>query len=120
MRFLNIFLLFWAFQQGFANLVAPEIQPIQSKKTKSGNTIRIICSTENASPLTEFSFYLNGVLLENKKNLKIESSQESYSSLILKPASIDHSGNYTCVAKNKAGTDSFHFQILVHGKFNLK
>lgn len=122
MAFLRVFFFFWLFQQGLCSLVAPEIQPIQiPKKIKSGSTIRIVCSTENGSPPIEFQWYFNGILIQNGKDIRIENSnfQEPYSNLILKPASIGHTGNFTCLASNKAGTDSSHFQIVVHGKFFL-
>ncbi|XP_064488740.1 cell adhesion molecule Dscam1-like isoform X6 [Ornithodoros turicata] len=59
-----------------------------------------------------FAWLRNGKDASSERNVKVKST-EDYSVLVINPADASSSGNYTCIAKNLAGTDSKTVKIEV-------
>lgn len=73
---------------------------------KPGNNVRTTCFlAEGDTPVT-FSWLRNGVDASLTKNVNIQSHTD-YSVLTVNPVDASSAGNFTCIAKNRAGFDSY-------------
>jgi hypothetical protein len=83
----------------------------------AGDDVRLLCLIEKGSlPLT-FEWTKNGLPLKLDNAIRINSLIEQTSLLSFSPMRATDSGNYSCNARNKGGSDSFHIQIAVKGLY---
>ncbi|KAH6928693.1 hypothetical protein HPB50_018636 [Hyalomma asiaticum] len=82
---------------------------------KPGNNVRTTCLlAEGDMPIT-FTWLRNGMDASHSKNVHIVSHSD-YSLLNINPVDGQSAGNYTCIAKNRAGFDSFTAYLDVEGR----
>ncbi|GFU50491.1 titin [Nephila pilipes] len=90
----------------------PKIQPFNFKTgIRLGDKTTTLCVAESKSPLT-YSWKKDGESLTEKEELRLKTDEE-FSVIIIEPVKTEHSGNYTCVAKNSYGSDSFTAELIV-------
>ncbi|XP_025414611.1 Down syndrome cell adhesion molecule-like protein Dscam2 isoform X25 [Sipha flava] len=97
-------------------MVRPKISPFSFGDTPSnaGNTVQIACTvTEGDKPLRiSWNFY--GEELSSNMGVSTMAVGDSMNVLFISSVAPSNRGNYTCVAKNVAGIDSFTAQLLVN------
>ncbi|GIY09033.1 hemicentin-1 [Caerostris extrusa] len=79
-------------------VASPKIQPFNFKNgIRQGDKTTTLCVAESKSPLT-YSWKKDGELLMEKEELRLKTDEE-FSVIIIEPVKMEHSGNYTCIAK---------------------
>ena len=140
--FLKFFLLLVFLSPFSLILVPPEIEPFSfgdlSIRTQSGTRTRVICGLSRGDLPVAFHWLKDGTPIQQQNQLffvardepptseptRLElaiSSVDLFSSLLtisrLKP---EHTGNYTCVAANPAGSSSYTAPLRVKGEANCR
>ncbi|CAL1281289.1 unnamed protein product [Larinioides sclopetarius] len=93
---------------------APKIQPFSFKSgIRQGDKTTALCVAESKSPLI-YTWKKDGDLITEKDELRLKTDEE-FSVIIIEPVKMDHSGNYTCIAKNNQGSDSYTAELIVEG-----
>ncbi|XP_022236187.1 Down syndrome cell adhesion molecule-like protein 1 homolog [Limulus polyphemus] len=96
-------------------LVPVKIQPFSLPQIiEEGKTIQITCGIEEGDDPIEFSWFKNGKVLQSKEQWTIHTIGR-LSVFIINNVNTKHIGNYTCIATNPAGTDSFSSELKVRG-----
>lgn len=100
-------------------IVRPKILPFSfgSAPSNAGNPVQVGCTVmEGDKPLRiSWSFY--GEELSSNMGVSTMPVGDSMNVLIIPSVVPSNRGNYTCVAKNSAGNDSFTSQLLVNGSY---
>ena len=52
----------------------------------------------------------------NFKGIRVNEVADYSSTLLFESLTLDHRGNYTCIASNHAGTASHTASMIIHGK----
>ncbi|GFU28491.1 titin [Nephila pilipes] len=90
----------------------PKIQPFNFKQgVRIGDKTSATCLAESKS-LVKYLWKKDGEFLSERGELRLKTDEE-FSILIIEPVKIEYSGNYTCMAENKHGSDSFTAELLV-------
>ncbi|XP_055939791.1 cell adhesion molecule Dscam2-like isoform X3 [Argiope bruennichi] len=90
----------------------PKIQPFSFKTgVQQGDKTTTLCVAESKYPLT-YIWKKDGELLTEKDELRLKTDEE-FSVIIIEPVKTEHTGNYTCIAKNNHGSDSFTAELIV-------
>lgn len=63
----------------------------------------------------DFAWLLNGQPVEEVEGVTIGSFGKKISVLAIDSVAEHHSGNYTCLASNRAGTASYTTELIVKG-----
>ncbi|KAG1677263.1 Down syndrome cell adhesion molecule-like protein Dscam2 [Nymphon striatum] len=96
----------------------PVIMPLSpSAVFKSGGRLNLHCFVSEGDPPIKFSWLLNGLTLPHSLDLTIANTGFS-SSLTGMNVNRAHFGNYSCHAKNKAGTVSDQTSVKIKGAFS--
>lgn len=107
-------------QQQAAELLAPSITPFSfNPNVQESQRVTVMCTTSSGETPVSFTWLKDGQLitpqLAQSKRIAIKPDQDT-STLRIASVRLDHAGNYTCLAKNKAGTQAHSSQLIVHGE----
>ena len=111
-------------QQGtekYFYLDPPEILEFSfgNKAVNQGEPRQIICSVIKGDEPIQISWSLHGEDLGPGPDLTTTQVGPRTSLLMISNVSYRHSGKYTCIAKNVAGTTSYSTILKVNGKENF-
>lgn len=97
--------------------VLPKIVPFSfgDGPVNSGESIQVVCSVSKGDrPLTiTWSFY--GEVLSSDMGITTQMLGDTTNFLSIPSAGPSNQGNYTCIAKNSAGFDTYTSQLVVYG-----
>ena len=96
----------------------PKLQPFSFPKASAGKKITASCSAFEGSQPIIYKLYHNGKELSSSEDVFVQYIPSlSMLSISIQNAMPQHNGNYTCVAKNEYGVDSFSTILNIQGKF---
>lgn len=75
----------------------------------------VSCAVTKGDLPLEISWLLNGRPADTTISINMDSSRKRVSQLSIDSVSAEHAGEYTCLAKNKAGITSFSALLNVNG-----
>ncbi|XP_022257361.1 Down syndrome cell adhesion molecule homolog [Limulus polyphemus] len=94
----------------------PKILPFHFLNVEFGAQVVVICGLSKGSPPIKFTWKKNGKRLSPSED-KIEFvTYADVSTLKIKNLEGSDFGNYTCVARNDAGEDSYASQLITKGR----
>lgn len=98
-------------------IVAPVITPISvAPQVFAGETIQLNCFVSRGDSPVLISWFFNGEKLSMMGPLISTTQVGPLTSLLtINSATAWHSGNYSCVAGNRAGSTNYSVSLLVHG-----
>lgn len=101
----------------FYVIVAPVITPISvAPQVFAGETIQLNCFVSRGDSPVLISWFFNGEKLSMMGPLISTTQVGPLTSLLtINSATAWHSGNYSCVAGNRAGSTNYSVSLLVHG-----
>lgn len=97
--------------------VRPKILPFSFGDTPSsaGNTVQVACTVVEGDKPLRISWNFYGEGLSSNMGISTMPVGDSMNVLFISSVAPSNRGNYTCVATNFAGLDSFTAQLLVNG-----
>ncbi|XP_060838241.1 cell adhesion molecule Dscam2 isoform X12 [Rhopalosiphum padi] len=97
-------------------MVRPKILPFSFGDTPSnaGNTVQVACTVSEGDKPLRISWNFYGEDLSSDMGVSTMQVGESMNALFISSVAPSNRGNYTCVAQNSAGFDSFTAQLLVN------
>ncbi|CAN8018335.1 unnamed protein product, partial [Ixodes persulcatus] len=85
----------------------PKLQPFNFPPTvKPGSRVSAMCSITSGGSQVTLSWLKDGKDISNVKNVVVDTKRGA-SLIFVEPVEISNAGNYTCIAKNREGFDSF-------------
>lgn len=82
-----------------------------------GDTASVQCTVTKGDNPVQFDWFLNGQLIKNMNGIFINQLGKRISTLHIDSVNAEHSGEYTCRAKNLAGSTNHTAVLLVNGIF---
>lgn len=100
----------------FLFAVIPQIFPFTfgDEPINSGETVSIQCTISKGDPPLNLTWTLNDKPIHKHKGIIIM-NMKRFSSLNIDLVQASHSGKYTCIANNLAGTTSLSAYLNVNG-----
>lgn len=96
--------------------VLPHITPFGlEEEVNRGETVQLTCLVNRGDMPVKFKWYLNGEPIEKFQDISVIPVGKKTSLLNIDAADEVHVGNYTCTARNRAGTSSYSTEITVKG-----
>ncbi|XP_075750345.1 hemicentin-1-like [Rhipicephalus microplus] len=90
-----------------ATTEAPKLQAFTFPgSVKPGSRISAICMTTSGRDQVTITWLKNGNDVSAEKNIFVE-TKRGVSVILIEPVEVSNAGNYTCIAKNRAGFDSY-------------
>lgn len=80
-----------------------------------GDSIQLNCHVSKGDKPLRLSWTFHGEELSSDLGIVTTKVGEDTSLLTVSSANIMHSGNYTCIARNRAGKSTYTAEILVNG-----
>lgn len=97
----------------------PHINPFSfgEDSLPEGETASVQCFVQKGDLPIEISWLHNGIAIDNENRLGITFSKISprISLINIEAVRAEHSGNYTCIAQNKAGRSDYVSELHVDG-----
>lgn len=81
----------------------------------SGDMVIVSCAVTKGDLPLEISWLLNGKSVGDVIGITVDGSRKRVSQLTIESVSAEHAGEYTCLAKNKAGSTTFSATLNVNG-----
>lgn len=104
----------------FAVLVHPRIVPFSFEEPIfAGQAAQVTCLVSEGDLPIDISWTFHGNVDMSALGVSINRIGSKTSMLLIETSMGDHQGNYTCVAKNKAGVTHYTTTLHVHGKLWL-
>lgn len=99
-------------------LVLPHINPFSlNEPVYYGDNIQLNCHVSKGDKPIQLSWTFHGKELSTDMGMVTVKVGEDTSLLMVSSADLIHSGNYTCIALNRAGKTTYTTEILVNGTF---
>lgn len=100
-------------------LVLPKILPFIFGDDPSylGDSITVQCSITSGDLPVKFKWFLHDKIIAENIGIKIGSFGRKTSVISIDTLSEKHAGNYTCLAENIAGTNTYSTELIVKGLF---
>lgn len=97
--------------------VIPRIVPFTFEKgpASTGQDITVMCAVPDGDLPIEISWYLNEKSLVEYSGISSTKFGKRNQVLSIESVDAQHSGNYTCSARNKAGSVSYTTELKVYG-----
>ncbi|KAK9680795.1 hypothetical protein QE152_g38810 [Popillia japonica] len=98
-------------------MAIPKIIPFSFGEAPSnlGDSASIQCGISSGDLPMRFSWFLNGETIGQDEGINIGSFGKKTSVLSIDSLAEHHAGNYSCVAQNKAGIESYSAELIVIG-----
>lgn len=98
-------------------IVIPKIIPFSFGEEPSnlGDSASIQCGISSGDLPMKFSWVLNGKTIDQNEGINIGSFGKKTSFLSIDSLAENHAGNYTCIAQNKAGMETYSAELIVIG-----
>ncbi|XP_055349306.1 cell adhesion molecule Dscam2-like [Paramacrobiotus metropolitanus] len=88
-------------------IIPPRIDPLQFPLDLSpGARLRVSCLVSRGDPPISIQWYKDGMLLSASKEIVVQDIDEYASFLLIPSLSVQHAGNYTCLASNDVAQDT--------------
>lgn len=99
---------------------APSIIPFSfNQNVQENQRAMVMCTTSSGENPVSYAWLKDGQLLTaslaQARRITIKPDQDA-STLKIVSVRLDHAGNYTCVAKNRLGSQAHSAQLIVHGE----
>lgn len=78
----------------------------------------MICSVKSESETSTFHWLRNKESLISSEEIRIRNDID-FSVLVIEPVNSNSTGNYTCLARNDLGEDSFSAFLQVEGNYHV-
>lgn len=98
----------------------PKLQPlIFPSSVKPGSRVSAVCLTTSGGSSVTLSWLKDGKDIGALGNVFVD-TKRGLSTILIELVDISNAGNYTCIAKNRAGFDSVTATLDVQGKLGKK
>jgi len=101
--------------------VSPKITPFKfgEEPLQTGQTATVTCSVLQGDLPLELSWWFDGVRInDDRQDVSIMTSKKT-TMFTIDSVTGGHAGNYTCMARNYAGTAQYTTQLLVNGSSSM-
>ena len=98
--------------------VPPSIMPFQvSRALDEGEVAQLTCMVTTGDTPLQITWTFHGVdsSTRSQSDVSVIKIGTQGSLLMIQSATSDHSGNYTCTAKNAAGIANYTAELIVNG-----
>lgn len=101
--------------------VLPQITPFDfgDELINSGDSASLTCSIHKGDIPFEITWLHDNVTVANTDGIAVSRVNKKISTLSIDFVQAEHSGAYTCLAKNSAGTASYTAHLYVNGTNNV-
>jgi len=88
------------------------------ESTNAGDLVSVQCTvTKGDSPIS-ISWLFNGTEIESSDEIVISKNSKKISAMTIESVRASHMGEYTCIAKNAAGSTNLSTYLHINGHFN--
>lgn len=100
-----------------SNLVPPQITPFDAgeEPINSGDMTSFFCTVHKGDLPIDIAWTLNDRSVNNIDAISVLRTNKRISQLSIDDVRAEHSGEYTCIAKNSAGIAKFSTNLNVNG-----
>lgn len=81
----------------------------------TGQDVSVTCTVPEGDLPIDISWYLNNKSIAEYAGIATVKAGKRNQVLNIESVTADHSGNFTCIAKNKAGSSDFTTDLKVYG-----
>ena len=111
---INTFVFFFFFLQF---LVKPRIAPFEfGQPIFAGVTTQVTCLVSEGDEPLDIKWSLHGSDTLTELGISTSKVGPKISILIIDTTTVDHGGNYTCTARNRAGSTNYTAALNINGK----
>lgn len=98
-------------------LVPPQILPFEfsEEAVNEGDGVSVQCTVSKGDYPLNITWYLNGLTIQQGDGILVNRASKRVSTLSIDSVQAFHSGNYTCLASNKADATSITRILVVNG-----
>lgn len=98
-------------------LVQPQILPFDfgEESINAGDMVTATCAVNRGDFPLNITWLLNGKNVGTMENIQVFHTTKRTSQISIDSAQEEHSGEYSCVAHNRAGSSSYSANLLVNG-----
>lgn len=101
-----------------SDLVPPQILPFEfEEKVNTGDTISATCSVNKGDFPIEIFWTLNNRTVDQYGGILVSAIGKRANYMSIEVVDASHAGEFTCHARNPAGTTSYTTELHVNGTF---